>query len=509
MKRPAAGAWVGRALALLGLAAVVPAVQAANLWALLAAVGGFLAATGLALAPLVRVWLADQPITRPSDFEHSLDLLRRAHGARAGWLVGLPEGDLESPGADDLSRDVRRRGAALVQLASVDGRAHVAREAEGTFVAVGDFPFGAGLLVPQDPDSARPVDAVADELRRLVAAMRLSQLHEEGEQPGQLVAKRLAAIAAGSQTLEGIAKAGVELAQQLAQRGAAIVLQGVGPAGGGARVVAVSSGVDARLEHLTVPGDAPVMRAVQSGVPIATHGGEDMFGSAIPDRRRSERAGTAYPLRDGHYVIGAVVVTGAPIPAATPVADLVQRLVTELGSRLAAARAVHVAEQRAVRDPLTGLSNRREFDRQFALVGGKAPASVTLVFVDIDHFKRLNDTLGHQAGDSALRHVADILRQTVRDNDVVARIGGEEFAIWMPHTPIEVGVEVAERVRRTMETTLWRWDGTTHALRVSCGVASYPGTVKDVANLKGAADAALYRAKEAGRNRVEKATAAG
>src|SRR2546422_10645218 len=93
-------------------------------------------------------------------------------------------------------------------------------------------------------------------------------------------------------------------------------------------------------------------------------------------------------------------------------------------SRLAAAGAVHEAEQRAVRDPLTGLSNRREFDRWFALAGGKPPPPVTLVFVDIDHFKRLNDTLGHQAGDAALRHVADLLRQAVRDNDLVARIGG-------------------------------------------------------------------------------------
>src|SRR3989449_585359 len=108
----------------------------------------------------------------------------------------------------------------------------------------------------------------------------------------------------------------------------------------------------------------------QSGVPVAARGGEDVFGAAgaaIPDRRRSERAGTAYPLRDGHFVIGALVVTGPPIPPATPVGDTLQRLVSELGSRLAAAGAVHEAEQRAVRDPLTGLSNRREFDRWFAL----------------------------------------------------------------------------------------------------------------------------------------------
>jgi len=127
------------------------------------------------------------------------------------------------------------------------------------------------------------------------------------------------------------------------------------------------------------------------------------------------------------------------------------------------------------------------------------------VFVDIDHFKRLNDTLGHQAGDSALRHVADILRRAVRDNDLVARIGGEEFAIWMPHTPIEVGLEVAGRIRATVESTLWRWSGEAYPLTLSCGVASYPETVRDLANLRGAADAALYTAKQGGRNRVERA----
>src|SRR5438309_1289040 len=83
------GAWAGRGLAVLGLAAVVWGVLQASLWALLAAIGGFLAATGLAFAPLVRVWLAERPATRPSDFEHTIDLLLRALGAPGGWVVGL------------------------------------------------------------------------------------------------------------------------------------------------------------------------------------------------------------------------------------------------------------------------------------------------------------------------------------------------------------------------------------------------------------------------------------
>src|SRR6266516_4406930 len=89
------GVWVGRGLALLGLAAVVAAVRQTHGWALLSAAGGMLAAAGLALGPLVRLWLSGQSVSLPSDFEHALDLLRRAHGARAGWVVGLDPGDVE------------------------------------------------------------------------------------------------------------------------------------------------------------------------------------------------------------------------------------------------------------------------------------------------------------------------------------------------------------------------------------------------------------------------------
>ena len=93
----------------------------------------------------------------------------------------------------------------------------------------------------------------------------------------------------------------------------------------------------------------------------------------------------------------------------------------------------------------------------------------------------------------------------IRDKDLVARIGGEEFAVWMPHTPLASGLEVAERIRATVESTTWRWSGEAYPLTISCGVAAYPDTVRDLANLQGTADAALYAAKQGGRNRVERA----
>jgi diguanylate cyclase (GGDEF)-like protein len=517
MTRRAPAVWVGRGIALLGLAAVAPAIAAAGGWAVLAAAGGVLAALGFALAPLVRVWLGEAPAVRPSDFGHTLELLCRAHDARAGWLVGLAGGDVEVRRGEDVGRAARERGAALVQLASVDGRTHVAREPAGTYVAVGDFPFGAGVLLAQAEASAAAAQAAADDLRRVVAGLRLAERQEESERPSELVARQLAALVGGAQTLEGIARAGVTLAQQVTERATAIVMPGGGGAGGagatgatgaagGARVVAVSAAGDGRLAGLVLAPEAPAVRAIATGVPVVTHGAEDVFGAALPDRRRRDRGGTAYPLRDGHFVIGALVVAGARLPSDGPVAEQLQRLLAELGPRLAAARAVHEAEQRAVRDPLTGLRNRREFER--ALVqsaGAQRLAAATLVYVDLDHFKALNDTLGHAAGDAALRHVARILEGAVRDRDLVARIGGEEFAIWMPETPLAVGVEVAERIRATVAGTAWQWGGVPHPLTISCGVAAYPETVGEIANLRGAADAALYRAKEAGRNRVEHA----
>jgi diguanylate cyclase len=99
--------------------------------------------------------------------------------------------------------------------------------------------------------------------------------------------------------------------------------------------------------------------------------------------------------------------------------------------------------------------------------------------------------------------VATVLLSQIRDGDLVARIGGEEFAVWLPRTALREGLEVAERMRRAIETTTWRWSGTPVPITVSCGVASYPDPVGEVANLRAMADAALYRAKQAGRNRVE------
>jgi len=299
------------------------------------------------------------------------------------------------------------------------------------------------------------------------------------------------------------------MAERVVQRPALVMVQSAAPGGAPLQILGASRGADQRLLRVTVPESAPAARAVLTAVRIVTESHNDILGGALPDRRRQERAGTAIPLFDGHVAIGALVIAGSGLDPDAVQAEELQRLVQELGSRLAAARAVHEAEQRAMLDPLTGLKNRRELDRYIARHrqgGGDAP--VSLVYLDLDHFKGLNDSLGHAAGDAALRHVAALLNGLVRDRDLAVRIGGEEFAIWMPDTPLAHAVDAAERIRAGIASTTWRWNGQPYPLAASCGVAGMPESVGDVNNLQSAADAALYRAKAQGRNRVEKATRA-
>ena len=433
----------------------------------------------------------------PLGLREVLDLLRQAYRAPAGWAIGLAEGTLEVLANADVDSSLRRRGAGIAQLASVDGRLHAVRYPETTFVAVGDFPYAAGLAVDGAGHSDALIEGMAAALRRYVAGMRLAE--EQSAIPrARIVAGRISRLVAGAQTLEGMALAAVELGEQLTQRGVALVVA----AADHPRIVAVSRGGDRQLAGLPLTTDSPVARAITSGIPVATRGAEDVFGppAGLPERRRSERAGTAYPLLDGAIAVGAFVVLGPPLEADAPLLDDLSPLLSDLGPRIAAARAVHEAERRAVVDPLTGLRNRREFE--LALSGA---SQGSLIYVDLDHFKKLNDTLGHPAGDAALKHIARLLEAAVRDGDLVARIGGEEFAVWLPRTALREGMEVAERVRRSVAERPLTWSGSVYPLTTSCGIASCPELVGDVQNLPAAADAALYRAKELGRNRVEKA----
>jgi diguanylate cyclase (GGDEF)-like protein len=152
-------------------------------------------------------------------------------------------------------------------------------------------------------------------------------------------------------------------------------------------------------------------------------------------------------------------------------------------------------------DDLTGLKNHRAFCEQAQgafEVAGRYQSPLSLVILDIDHFKRFNDAHGHLVGDEVLKQVAEVLSRTIRGADFLARYGGEEFVVILPHTGRAEAVRSAERLRRAVETEGTRWG----ALTISAGVASLSPEMERVEELVQAADLALLRAKEAGRNRT-------
>jgi two-component system cell cycle response regulator len=139
---------------------------------------------------------------------------------------------------------------------------------------------------------------------------------------------------------------------------------------------------------------------------------------------------------------------------------------------------------------------------QRAVIGNKP---LSIMSADIDHFKSVNDTYGHDAGDEVLQELANRLRENVRPMDVVCRPGGEEFIVVMPDTPGDLACAAAERIRRAIASAPFPLSQGDRMLNitVSCGVASLNGAIDTIADLMKRADLALYQAKSGGRNRVE------
>jgi len=161
----------------------------------------------------------------------------------------------------------------------------------------------------------------------------------------------------------------------------------------------------------------------------------------------------------------------------------------------------------SIRDDLTDVYNRRYFYEKLEEEIKRSErygTVLSLIMLDIDYFKHYNDTHGHQAGDSVLRDVALLLRNNVREQDLVARYGGEEFAIILPETGKQVAGKLAERIRGCLSAQAFYFKETLQSgkLTISLGVATFPEDAKSLNDLVEMADRALYKAKEKGRNRV-------
>tara|TARA_R110002167_G_scaffold88934_4_gene239716 strand:- start:1677 stop:2630 length:954 start_codon:yes stop_codon:yes gene_type:complete len=156
-------------------------------------------------------------------------------------------------------------------------------------------------------------------------------------------------------------------------------------------------------------------------------------------------------------------------------------------------------------DGLTGLYNRRFWEEQFIMEykrnhRSKSPSA--LIMLDIDHFKKVNDTHGHPAGDEVLKIVGSIIKKATRETDIAGRYGGDEFAIILPDTPVANVEFVAERIRRLVEKCTVVYDEVNISITISIGIAGFKHSFKDNIQWLDSADKALYQAKNSSRNRV-------
>lgn len=213
------------------------------------------------------------------------------------------------------------------------------------------------------------------------------------------------------------------------------------------------------------------------------------------------------PIKMNHKVIGGLFLTNKSNNERFTLEDeeVLFTLAYQASVAIENAKLYGEACQLAITDGLTGLLNHREFRRRLedGVEGSKRyQHSLSLLMIDIDHFKHFNDTYGHQVGDQVLKTVSDIIKTHIRVVDVCARYGGEEFVVILRETDMSSAVVLSERIRSTIYAYPFKHDGIKSQLSVSIGVACFPQDAKSAEDLIKKADDALYTAKRTGRNNV-------
>ncbi len=289
----------------------------------------------------------------------------------------------------------------------------------------------------------------------------------------------------------------------------------------GSAVVVLSRNNSAdRLEATTpVAPDSPLTRTLEGAKPrsclairlgrVHNEGGEGAERSVaceicggVPGRSLCE------PLLVGGEVIGSLLIAHEQ-ELNDQGRRLISETVTYTAPVLANLRNLAIAERRAHTDALTGLPNRRALDDTFKLMlaqASRALSPLSVMLIDLDRFKEVNDTFGHDRGDEVLAAVSTTLTESVRTSDFAARMGGEEFLVLLPNTDPLVAGTVAEGVARALAAT--RVNGVERRVTASFGVAGFPMHGADAPTLLRSADRALYQAKRDGRDCVRVATAA-
>ncbi|WP_096704489.1 GGDEF domain-containing protein [Magnetospirillum sp. 15-1] len=242
-----------------------------------------------------------------------------------------------------------------------------------------------------------------------------------------------------------------------------------------------------------------------------------LFGHDLPQTWQR----LVLPAGHGRLVVGAYPVEGTTsgdsaeallrlvidrVPVVLAEDGGIEDMALSLGAFCDTSRHAAELEELASRDPLTGIANRRHFEHLAGLEldhARRMGRSFALLALDIDHFKRINDTWGHAAGDEALKAFTNACRLALREYDILGRVGGEEFAVALPNTGPDGARVLAERLRAAVAELLIRpAKGQFFDLTVSVGVAQLRDTDLTVATVLERADQALYRAKNSGRNRV-------
>ena len=247
-------------------------------------------------------------------------------------------------------------------------------------------------------------------------------------------------------------------------------------------------------------GDFPVLiqDASDRGEHFIVFGGEEL--------EHSLGALAIIPLRGMEGVIGALVMESESPVQITPTDAKNLRLLGVMAARaLETVWEIEEINRRARTDALTGLANRQQFEERLTRIvmeTNRFGGSCTLVIADIDRFKHVNDTYGHQIGDEVLRRVARAMEHEIRTVDLCARYGGEEMALLLPQTDLAGGCQLAERLRVAVGDRPFSIGGREISVTLSLGVATYPEGARDRDELFSAADRALYGAKRGGRNRV-------
>ncbi|HON41878.1 MAG TPA: sensor domain-containing diguanylate cyclase, partial [Bacillota bacterium] len=257
----------------------------------------------------------------------------------------------------------------------------------------------------------------------------------------------------------------------------------------------------------------PTAKVITSGQPILFNRQEDemMDGERRLGHNVDEVTASVIivPMRVGAHVVGAVSAQSYTMNAyGEEERDLLMTIASSAAIALENARLYQSARELSLTDDLTGLGNYRYFcdllDKEIErAIRHSTP--LTLVMLDSDHLKYINDKYGHAIGDTHLIHLADTMRAVARKSDILARYAGDEFMIILPNTAGADGLVLAERLRAEMERTPLMVDGTPVTATISLGVASMPQSGGSVDALVRAADAAMYEAKRQGKNRVMEA----